>query len=123
MARTTVGVLFVATALAVAPVLAQQATAPFGVGAYRANEPGLIKPRLLKQVPPNYPSVAKNASVAGDVELEAVINPDGKAIGHIHLPERCANLCFGGARRNRLFLAASKGLYAVYVGAQGAGLG
>ena len=50
-----------------------------------------------------------------------VINPDGKAIGHIHLPERCANLCFGGARRNRLFLAASKGLYAVYVGAQGAG--
>ena len=52
-----------------------------------------------------------------------VLNPDGKAIGHIHLPERCANLCFGGERRNRLFMAASKSLYAVYVGAQGAGLG
>ncbi len=84
MVRTTVGVLLVATALAVAPVLAQQATAPFGAGAYRANEPGLIKPRLLKQVPPNYPSVAKNASVAGDVELEAVINPDGK-VGDVRI--------------------------------------
>jgi gluconolactonase len=52
-----------------------------------------------------------------------VLNPEGKAIGHIHLPERCGNLCFGGERRNRLFMAASKGLYAVHVGAQGAGLG
>jgi len=84
MVRTTVGVLLVATALAVAPLLAQQANAPFGAGAYRANEPGLIKPRLLKQVPPSYPSVAKNASVAGDVELEAVINPDGK-VGDVRI--------------------------------------
>jgi gluconolactonase len=52
-----------------------------------------------------------------------VINPEGKAIGHVHLPERCANLCFGGERRNRLFMAASKGLYALHVGAQGAGFG
>ena len=52
-----------------------------------------------------------------------VINPEGKALGHIHLLERCASLCFGGERRRRLFMAASKGLYALYVGAQGAGLG
>lgn len=52
-----------------------------------------------------------------------VLNPDGQAIGHIHLPERCANVCFGGERRNRLFMAASKGLYSVYVGVQGAGIG
>ncbi|HEY4249590.1 MAG TPA: SMP-30/gluconolactonase/LRE family protein [Roseomonas sp.] len=52
-----------------------------------------------------------------------VLNTEGKPVLHIHLPERCANLCFGGARRNRLFMAASKSLYSVYVGAQGAGLG
>ena len=48
-----------------------------------------------------------------------VFNPQGQAIGHIHLPERCANLCFGGARRNRLFMAASHSLYALYVNVQG----
>jgi gluconolactonase len=48
-----------------------------------------------------------------------VFNPQGKPIGHIHLPERCANLCFGGAMRNRLYMAASHSLYAVYVETQG----
>jgi gluconolactonase len=38
----------------------------------------------------------------------------------VRLPERCANLCFGGARRNRLFMAASTSLYALFVNAQGA---
>jgi gluconolactonase len=49
-----------------------------------------------------------------------VFDPAGKALGHIHLPERCANLCFGGAKRNRLFMAASHSLYAMYVNVQGA---
>jgi gluconolactonase len=49
-----------------------------------------------------------------------VFAPDGAAIGHIHLPERCANLCFGGRHRNRLFMAASQSLYALFVNAQGA---
>jgi gluconolactonase len=48
-----------------------------------------------------------------------VFSPQGEAIGHIHLPERCANLCFGGRARNRLFMAASQSLYALYVNAQG----
>ena len=48
-----------------------------------------------------------------------VFDKTGKPIGHIHLPERCANLCFGGPKRNRLFMAASQSLYAVYVNAQG----
>lgn len=48
-----------------------------------------------------------------------VFNKGGQPIGHIHLPERCANLAFGGRHRNRLFMAASKSLYAVYVNAQG----
>ncbi len=49
-----------------------------------------------------------------------VFNPGGTRIGMILLPEICANLCFGGARRNRLFMAAGQSLYAVYVEAQGA---
>jgi len=49
-----------------------------------------------------------------------VFTPEGKLIGKIHLPETCANLCFGGAKRNRLFMAASQSLYALYVGTRGA---
>jgi gluconolactonase len=51
-----------------------------------------------------------------------IIAPDGDTIGIIRLPELCANVCFGGARRNRLFMTASQSLYSVYVGAQGAGI-
>jgi gluconolactonase len=50
----------------------------------------------------------------------AIFAPDGKLIGRILLPERCANVCFGGVKRNRLFMAASQSIYAVYVEAQGA---
>jgi gluconolactonase len=50
----------------------------------------------------------------------AVFAPDGAMIGRISLPERCANLCFGGLKRNRLFMAASHSLYAVYVNTEGA---
>ncbi len=49
-----------------------------------------------------------------------VIAPDGERIGMIRLPEVCANVCFGGVRRNRLFMTASQSLYAVYVGVSGA---
>jgi gluconolactonase len=50
----------------------------------------------------------------------AVYTPDGKMIGRIMLPERCANLCFGGIKRNRLFMAASQSIYSLYVETQGA---
>ncbi len=48
-----------------------------------------------------------------------VFTPQGEPIGHISLPERCANVCFGGIKRNRLFMAAAHSLYALYVNAQG----
>jgi gluconolactonase len=48
-----------------------------------------------------------------------VFNPQGEAIGHIHLPERCANLCFGGDRNNKLFMASVHSLYAVSLHTQG----
>ena len=57
----------------------------------------------------------------GEAGLDGVhvFNADGKLIGAIDLPERCANVCFGGVYRNRLFMAASTSLYSLYVNTQG----
>jgi gluconolactonase len=49
-----------------------------------------------------------------------IFNPAGKPIGFIALPERSANVCFGGPKRNRLFMAASHSVYSLYVNTQGA---
>ena len=49
-----------------------------------------------------------------------IFAPDGDRIGQIRLPEICGNVCFGGTKRNRLFMTASQSLYAVYVETQGA---
>ncbi|MEM7407326.1 MAG: SMP-30/gluconolactonase/LRE family protein [Pseudomonadota bacterium] len=57
----------------------------------------------------------------GQPELDGVFvfSPEGDHIGRIALPERCANVCFGGLKRNRLFMAASQSMYALYVNTQG----
>jgi gluconolactonase len=52
----------------------------------------------------------------------AVFNADGKMIGRIDLPERCANLCFGGVRRNRLFMCGSTSMFSLFVNTQGVAL-
>jgi gluconolactonase len=49
-----------------------------------------------------------------------IFNPAGQRIGLIRLPEICANVCFGGPKRNRLFMVASQSLYSLYVGTRGA---
>ena len=58
----------------------------------------------------------------GSAELDGVMvfSPVGEPIGRIALPERCANLCFGGRKRNRVFMAASQSIYALYVNTRGA---
>jgi gluconolactonase len=50
----------------------------------------------------------------------SVFNAQGKLIGRIDLPERCANLCFGGRHRNRLFMCGSTSIYSLFVNTQGA---
>src|SRR5467141_4707695 len=64
---------------------------------------------------------SSNAGRAVGYSGVTVWTPQGKLIGRIRLPEVCANLCFGGPKRNRLFMAASQSIYAVYVNTQGAG--
>ncbi len=58
----------------------------------------------------------------GDAALDGVMvfAPDGTPIGRIALPERCANLCFGGRANSRLFMASSQSIYALYVNVAGA---
>ena len=48
-----------------------------------------------------------------------IFDATGKPIGFIALPERCANVCFGGPKRNRLVMAASHSVYSLFVGTQG----
>jgi gluconolactonase len=55
-----------------------------------------------------------------DLDGVKIFNPAGKAIGFIRLPERCANLCFGGPKNNRLYMTSCHSLYALYVEAHGA---
>ena len=57
----------------------------------------------------------------GDPDLDGVMifAPDGRPIGRIALPERCANVCFGGRANSRLFMAASQSIYALYVNVAG----
>jgi len=64
--------------------------------------------------------VSSNAGRAVGYSGVTVWTPEGKLIGRIRLPEICGNICFGGPKRNRLFMAASQSLYAVYVNTQGA---
>lgn len=59
-------------------------------------------------------------AVAADLDGVMVFDRGGRPIGHIRLPERCANLCFGGPKNNRLFMAASHALYALHVNVRGA---
>ena len=49
-----------------------------------------------------------------------VFSPAGQRIGLIRLPEICANVCFGGPKRNRLYMAASQSLYSLFVNTRGA---
>jgi gluconolactonase len=55
-----------------------------------------------------------------DLDGVMIFNPSGKPIGFIRLPERCANLTFGGPKNNRVYMASSHSVYALYVEAHGA---
>ena len=57
---------------------------------------------------------------AEDWDGVRVYSREGRPLAHIHLPERCANLCFGGTHNNRLFMASSHSLYALFVNTRGA---
>jgi gluconolactonase len=49
-----------------------------------------------------------------------IFAPDGTLLGRILVPQRVSNLCFGGPRRNRLFITATRSVYTLFVAATGA---
>ena len=63
----------------------------------------------------------QSAPVVTISKVEVLLS--GKLIGRVRLPEVCANLCFGGPKRDRLFMAASQSLYMLQVATQGAAPG
>lgn len=65
---------------------------------------------------------SSNAGRAVGYNGVTIWTPAGKLIGRIRLPEVCGNICFGGPKRNRLFMAASQSIYSLFVNTQGAGL-
>jgi gluconolactonase len=67
--------------------------------------------------------ISSNAGRSVGYSGVIVWSPQGKLLGRIRIPEVCGNVCFGGPKRNRLFMAASQSLYAVYVATQGAAPG
>ena len=88
-----------------------------------ANGPGALDGIKCDQDDNLWCGWGSNGSTGADAaKLDGVMvfNPQGKPIAHIHLPERCANLCFGGPKNNRLFMASSHSLYSLFVEARGA---
>ena len=82
----------------------------YGSNGALADEPGEVGTRKV------YGLKGKSEDLDGVM----VFNPQGKPFGFIRLPERCANLCFGGPKNNRLYMASCHSLYALYLEAHGA---
>ena len=64
--------------------------------------------------------LALPCDVSDPEQVQTAIAKVEADFGRIRLPEISGNVCFGGPKRNRLFMAASQSLYAVYTGTQGA---
>ena len=112
--------------------IVEAGVAPRVIRAYDVVEGGtrLTKSRALIIAEPNGTPDGFRADVDGNLwcgwgmgaeglDGVAIFNPAGKLIGRIDLPERCANVCFGGRHRNRLFMAASTSVYSLFVNTQG----
>lgn len=97
---------------------------PRHIRAFDVRGSGLHRDRVFAQIDNGIPDGIRT-DMAGNLWSSAgdglhCFAPDGRRLGKILVPETVANLCFGGPRRNRLFIAATTSLYAVYVTASGA---
>lgn len=98
---------------------------PHHIRAFDVGADGMLsRPRVFFEVAESFPDGFR-VDTEGNVWTSCAdgvicIDPAGNALGKIHIPQRVSNLAFGGTRRNRLFITATKSLYAVFVGAKGA---
>ncbi|WP_300720120.1 SMP-30/gluconolactonase/LRE family protein [Pseudomonas sp.] len=80
--------------------------------------------RVLAHIDPGIPDGFR-VDVQGNIWTSAgdgiqCFDDQGVLLGKIKLPEKVANLTFGGPRRNRLFIAANTSLYMIHVAVAGA---
>src|SRR4029077_5008711 len=104
---------------------------PRGIRVYDVNDDKVANGRALITAEPGGTRAGFRCDVEGNLwcgwgmgsaqqDGVKIFDSNGKPIGFIALPERSANVCFGGVKRNRLFIAASHSLYSLYVNTQGA---
>jgi gluconolactonase len=98
---------------------------PHHIRAFDVGDDGrLTRGRVFTEISPGVPDglrVDEQGNVWTSCQNGVLcIAPDGTPLGKIRLPQMASNLCFGGPRRNRLFITATKSLYAIYVGVSGA---
>lgn len=84
----------------------------------------LVSDRVFTEISPGFPDGFRCDS-AGNVWCSSgdgvqVFAPDGTRLGKIAVPEHVSNLCFGGPKKNRLFITATTSLYSLYVNVKGA---
>jgi gluconolactonase len=98
---------------------------PHHIRAFEVGEDGrLRKSRVLAEVSPGIPDGLR-VDAEGNIWTSAgdgvhCITPGGDYIGRIPVPEKCANVAFGGPQRNRLFICGHTSLYSIYVNTRGA---
>jgi gluconolactonase len=105
--------------------LSHDPTGPHHIRAFDVSDDGKLgKGRVFAEVSPGVPD-GMRVDVEGNVWTSCqngviCLSPSGHALGKIKIPQMVANVCFGGERRNRLFITATKSLYSVYLGISGA---
>jgi gluconolactonase len=99
---------------------------PHHVRKFRVNANGTLSGGEVFAVCPNGLYDGLRVDVRGNLWLSAADGvhchaSDGALLGKVLIPETVANVCFGGAKRNRLFICGTTSLYAVYLNTRGAG--
>ena len=97
--------------------------APHHIRAFDVAGDGLKNSRVLADVSPGIPDGFR-VDVDGNIWTSAgdgvqCFAPGGDLIGKIHVPEKVANVCFGGPARNRLFICGHTSLYSIFLNARG----
>lgn len=98
-------------------------SAPHHLRAFDVEGDKLGASRILAEISPGIPDGLR-VDVEGHLWVSAwdgvhCLTPNGELIGKIKVPEVVANLCFGGARYNRLFITATTGIYSVFLNTTG----
>jgi gluconolactonase len=98
---------------------------PHHIRAFRVDESNALhNSRVVAEVSPGIPDGFR-IDVDGNIWTSAgdgvhCITPEGELLGKIRVPEKVSNVCFGGPKRNRLFICGFTSLYAIYLNTRGA---